>query len=96
MAEENEVSIYKLSQPNKYMFYSSHQLFKERELITTVHEEYITIERPPFDFRGTTVKPQDNTKSIKRFFNIRCDREIQGKYEIDLDDSTEDELIINL
>ena len=73
---------------------SNNAFFNDDYIIVKAQENYITISKPTMDFIGKTQK-------IERFRNrmnsatIKLDVPL-GVYEIDFEDSTEDELIIYL
>jgi hypothetical protein len=79
------------NKPNQRQITSNSTWFDGDYILFNVKDDYISITRPDLDYRGKVQKPtkQNNT------YHLVVTAEIPfGKFEFDVDESTEDELVI--
>jgi len=79
------------NKPNHRHITSNSIWFDCDYILFNVKEDYISITRPSLDYRGKSHK----TTKQKNFYHFVVTAEIPfGKFKFDVDDSTEDELVI--
>ena len=89
------ILIKKKKKQTKYNISSKHQLFKNEYIKVRVDECKLIFSVPKIDCNRKMYKPITNNKSPDwRTFTITNDLLIAGKFEIDVEESNEDELIV--
>ena len=91
----NDASKVKLGK--KFQISSKHPMFQNEYLRVKVCDDCITISVPTIDYNGKVHKTTFNNKPHNNFwkgFGITNDTLCEGKFEIDEEDSSEDELVI--
>lgn len=80
---------------NQFRVTSKHPFFKNEYLITKITEDCLIFSIPTIDYRGKSYKthPCKNTKDFNAC-SITSEFMREGKFEIDEDDSDEDQLYI--
>ena len=80
---------------NKIRIYSNHVMFQSEYIKITFLNEYLILSIPDIDFKGKIYKTIRHNKCDKwRSFTTISEKIKKGKFYIDEEDSTEDELII--
>ena len=70
-------------------------MLKNEYIIVDVDIYCLIISFPTIDYNGKMYKPQTNSNNKEwRYFGITNELLITGKYEIDMDESNEDEIVI--
>lgn len=80
---------------NQYIISSKHSLFKNEYIKVDVDYHSLIFSIPTIDYNGKMYKPQNNNKSKEwHCFSITNEFLLTGKFEIDTEESSEDELIV--
>ena len=80
---------------NKYIISSKHQLFKNEYIKVCIDDCKLIFSVPKIDCYRKMYKLSTNNKSPEwRMFSITNDLLINGKFEIDIEESNEDELVV--
>jgi hypothetical protein len=80
---------------NQYMISSKHPLFKNEYIKVSVDDCRLIFSLPTIDYVGKMYKSKVNNKSSEwRYFSITNEFLITGKFEIDAEESSEDELVV--
>jgi hypothetical protein len=71
-------------QKGRYQISSSHEMFKNKELVMLLGTDKIIFKMPRLDFTGKTYKPLTQFKNkLERFIYIDIDYLPEGKFEIE-------------
>ena len=79
------------NRPRQRQITSNSNWFDCDYILFNVKDDHISITKPNLDYRGKAYKP---TKQNSHFHLLVTAEIPFGKFEIDVDDSTEDELVI--
>lgn len=80
---------------NQYTISSKHNLLKTDKVKVIVFYDHLVISRPDIDYRGKTFSVQINKNSNSwRYFAIVNENIIPGKFDIDEQESSEDEIVV--
>ncbi|HDY67384.1 MAG TPA: hypothetical protein ENH85_06320 [Candidatus Scalindua sp.] len=81
---------------NQFLFSTKNDFFKTKELVVKIDDESIVFRKPTIDWVGPTHKTTKYNKSYEEWRNLVLydDRLITGKFEIDDEDSDEDQVVI--
>jgi hypothetical protein len=80
---------------NQYMIGAKHPMFKNEYVKVNVSSDCLVFSVPTLDYKGKMYKTHINNKSIDwRYFSVTNELLITGKFEIDTEESTEDELVV--
>ena len=80
---------------NQYIISGKHPMFKNEYVKVNVSYDCLVFSVPTLDYKGKMYKTQFNNKSINwRYFSVTNELLINGKFEIDTEESTEDELVV--
>lgn len=91
----SQVRIYKVKGDN-LKIYSQHELFKNSEFILVdIQEDYLEITPAPFDYLGKKHKVWDAGHNWYAI-HINSEELTEGRYTIDVDDSNEDVMYVDL
>lgn len=80
---------------NAYIISSNHPFFKSEYIKVYVDDCSLIFSVPTIDYNGKMYKPHRNRKSIEWYsFGITNELLITGKFYVDIEESTEDELVV--
>jgi hypothetical protein len=81
---------------NQYVISSKHSIFKNEYIKVDVDNCSLIFSIPTIDYNGKMYKSQINNNNNEwRFFSITTNELlITGKFKVDIDESTEDKLIV--
>ena len=80
---------------NQYMISGKHPILKNEYIKVDVSHDCLVFSVPTIDYAGRMYKTSINNKNSDwRYFSITNELLITGKFEIDIEESTEDELIV--
>lgn len=79
------------NKPNQRQITSNSNWFDCDYILFNAKEDYISITKPSLDYRGKSQKPTKQNNSYH--FLVTAELPL-GKFEFDVDDSTEDELVV--
>tara|TARA_R110000822_G_C14977789_1_gene458123 strand:+ start:77 stop:418 length:342 start_codon:yes stop_codon:yes gene_type:complete len=83
------------SSQNQYMISSKHSFFKNEYIKVYIDDYSLIFSIPTIDYNGKMYKSQINNNSVEwRYFSINNEFGLTGKFEIDVEDSSEDELVV--
>ena len=80
---------------NQYMISGKHPILKNEYVKVDVSYDFLVFSVPTIDYLGKMYKTKINNKNSDwRYFSITNELLITGKFEIDTEESTEDELVV--
>jgi hypothetical protein len=93
----SHISIYSTKDSGKYIVYSDHDIFRNKHVLFSHRDCSLKIWLPTLDHQGKvhTTSYVGRTDRFRQFIVTNMDI-VPGKYEIDMDESTEDEIIAYL
>ncbi len=95
--DSNHINICKRSEnSNGFLLSTKNDFFKNKELVVKIDDKSIVFRKPTLDWVGLIHKPRKYSKLYEEWRNVCLydDRLITGRFEIDEEDSDEDQVVI--
>ena len=91
------ISIYKTKVEGKFVIYSDHEFFRNKHVLYSYRDGCLKIWLPDLNYQGK-VRTTSYVGRDDRFrqFVVMNSEIVPGKYEIDLDESSEDKIVAYL
>lgn len=91
------ISIYKTKVEGKFVIYSDHEFFRNKHVLYSYRDGCLKIWLPDLNYQGKVRTTSYVSKGQNARQVVVVDRDlVPGKYEIDMEESTEDEVIAYL
>lgn len=79
---------------DSYLLSSKHPILKNRNIRCDIYEKHMVITIATIDYNGKTYKVSKRSSGWRQFA-LSSDKLIEGKFYIDLEDSTEDKVYVD-